>query len=87
MFVLFINDMPEVVTSCIDIFADDAKIFKAMLTEQYRSDLQEDMDNLKIGQSHGKLTEQSARASRHGTISEYIKRLPQCPLGRTKIRR
>ena len=54
MFVLFINDMPEVVTSCIEIFADDAKIFKAMLTEQDRSDLQEDLDNLKIGQSHGK---------------------------------
>ena len=26
MFVLFINDMPEVVTSCIEMFADDAKI-------------------------------------------------------------
>ena len=25
MFVLFINDMPEVVTSCIEMFADDAK--------------------------------------------------------------
>ena len=54
MFVLFINDMPEVVTSYIEIFADDAKILKAMLTEQHRSDLQEDLDNLKIGQSHGK---------------------------------
>ena len=43
---LFINDMPEVVTSCIDMSADDAKIFKAMLTEQDRSDLQEDLDNL-----------------------------------------
>ena len=30
MFVLFINDMPEVVTSCIEMFADDAKVFKAM---------------------------------------------------------
>ena len=46
MFVLFINDMPEVVTSCIEMFADDAKIFKAVLTEQDRSDLQEDLDNL-----------------------------------------
>ena len=36
--VLFINDMPEVVTSCSEMFADDAKIFKAMLTEQDRSD-------------------------------------------------
>ena len=40
MFVLFINDMPEVVTSCIEMFADDAKVFKAMMTEQDRSDLQ-----------------------------------------------
>ena len=46
MFVLFINDMPEVVTSCIEMFADDAKVFKAMMTEQDRSDLQEDLDNL-----------------------------------------
>ncbi len=27
MFVLFINDMPEVVTSCIEMFADDARVF------------------------------------------------------------
>ncbi len=46
MFVLFINDMPEVVTSCIEMFADDAKVFKAIMTEQDRSDLQEDLDNL-----------------------------------------
>ena len=46
MFVLFINDMPEVATSCIEMFADDAKIVKAVLTEQDRSDLQEDLDNL-----------------------------------------
>ena len=46
MFVLFINDMPEVVTSCIEMFADDAKIFKAMLTKQDRCDLQGDLDNL-----------------------------------------
>ena len=38
--------MPEVVTSCIEIFADDAKVFKAIMTEQDRSDLQEDLDNL-----------------------------------------
>ena len=44
---MFINDMPEVVTSCIEMFADDAKVFKAMMTvEQDRSDLQEDLDNL-----------------------------------------
>ena len=54
MFVLFINDMPEVITSCIEMFTDDAKIFKAMLTEQDRSELEEDLDDLKIGQSHGK---------------------------------
>ena len=46
MFVLFINDMPEVVTSCIEMFAGDAKVFEAIMTEQDRSDLQEDLDNL-----------------------------------------
>ena len=46
MSVLFINDMPEVVTSCIEMFADDAKVFKAIMTEQDRNDLQEDLDNL-----------------------------------------
>ena len=45
MFVLFINDMPEVVTGCIEMFANDAKIFKEMSTEQDRSELQEDLDN------------------------------------------
>ena len=46
MFMLFINDMPEVVRSCIEMFADDAKIFKAMLTEEDRSDFQENLNNL-----------------------------------------
>ena len=45
-FVLFINDMPEFVKSCIEMSADDAKVFKAIMTEQDRSDLHEDPDNL-----------------------------------------
>ena len=53
--VLFINDMPEVATSCIGMFADDAKVFKAMMTEQDRSDLQEDLDNLQIWASTWKM--------------------------------
>ena len=36
MFVLFINDMHEVVKSCIELFADDSKISKTMSTEQLR---------------------------------------------------
>ena len=49
------NDMPEVVTSCIEMFADDAKVFKAMMTEQDRSDLEEDLDNLQIWASTWKM--------------------------------
>ena len=47
--------MPEVVTSCIVMFADDAKVFKALMTEEDRSDLQEELDNLQIWASTWKM--------------------------------
>ena len=47
--------MPEFVASCIEMFADGAKVFKAMMTEQDRSDLQEDLDNLQNWESTWKM--------------------------------
>jgi hypothetical protein len=47
MFVIFINDMPEVVESSIKLFADDAKIYRALKTpEEDMKALQQDLDAL-----------------------------------------
>ena len=42
-FVLFINDMPEVVHNYIALFADDAKLFSRIETEEDYSDMQQDL--------------------------------------------
>ena len=48
LFVLFINDLPDVVNSCIQLFADDAKIFDSvhLREEQSGTRLQNDIDSL-----------------------------------------
>ena len=48
LFVLFINDLPDVVNSCIQLFADDAKIFDSvhLREEQSGTSLQNDIDSL-----------------------------------------
>lgn len=45
-FVLFINDMPDVVHNFIALFADDAKVFSAIANETDHSHLQQDIHNL-----------------------------------------
>ena len=46
LFVVFINDLPDVVKNVVRIFADDTKLYGPVSTEEGRTVLQEDTDKL-----------------------------------------
>jgi hypothetical protein len=46
LFVIFINDLPDVVSSTSKIFADDTKLFRAIRIIEDHDVLQQDLDNL-----------------------------------------
>ena len=46
LFVVFINDMPDVVTSISNMFADDAKVFRQIKTSVDTATLQNDLNHL-----------------------------------------
>ena len=46
LFVMFINDMPDVITSLSKMFADDAKLFTQIETSVDTATLQNDLDHL-----------------------------------------
>ena len=46
LFVIFINDLPDCVTSDAYLFADDTKIFRVIANEEDRGKLQKDLDRL-----------------------------------------
>ena len=46
LFVIYINDMPEMVESSTYLFADDTKIFREIREEKDEKMLQADLDNL-----------------------------------------
>ena len=46
LFVMFINDMPDVITSLSKMFADDAKVFRQIETSADTATLQNDLDHL-----------------------------------------
>lgn len=46
LFVLFINDLPDMVRSTAHIFADDTKVYRSVLTEQDCVELQADLTRL-----------------------------------------
>ena len=46
LFVVFINDMPDVITSLSKMFADDAKVFRQIETSADTVTLQNDLDHL-----------------------------------------
>ena len=46
LFVLFINDLPDVFSSMCQLFADDAKIFRNLSSSEEISELQDDLNRL-----------------------------------------
>ena len=46
LFVVFINDLPDVVRSSVKIFADDTKLFRALRSSEDKVKLQQDLDSL-----------------------------------------
>jgi hypothetical protein len=46
LFIIFINDLPDELSSYVKIFADDTKIFRAITSAQDNTDLQADLDAL-----------------------------------------
>ena len=46
LFLCFINDLPNVVTGIVKIFADDTKLFSQVPETEYCEQLQSDLDNL-----------------------------------------
>jgi len=46
LFVIFINDLPDVVSSTARIFADDTKLLREIGTIEDHDVLQQDLDNL-----------------------------------------
>lgn len=48
LFVIYINDMPDLVSSDVYLFADDTKIFKIIKTSEDTSLLQKDLDKLTV---------------------------------------
>jgi len=54
LFILFINDMDDVILSKISKFADDTKLFRAMGYEEEVVTLQEDLKRCSDGHRTGK---------------------------------
>ena len=46
LFVVFINDMPDVITSISKMYADDAKVFRQIETSADTATLQNDLDHI-----------------------------------------
>ena len=46
LFVIFINDLPDVVESLCQMYADDTKVFSNAGNQQLRDQIQKDLDNL-----------------------------------------
>ena len=46
LFVIFVNEMPDMVHTCIQMFADDAKLFTHIKDESDVARLQDDIDSL-----------------------------------------
>lgn len=46
LFVAFINDLPDVVSSICKMYADDTKVYRQVVTDEDREKLQKDLDEL-----------------------------------------
>ena len=63
LFVIYINDMPEMVSSMIHLFADDTKIYRRVGKPEEHDALQDDLFTWRNDLTPGSsiLTQQSAR--------------------------
>ena len=48
LFIIYVNDLPEVVTSNLWMFADDSKIYRTITSDEDINRLQEDLHNISI---------------------------------------
>ena len=55
LFLLFVNDLPETISSCIQLFADDAKLYRPVSNPSDSRDLQQDLDALAAWSSRWQL--------------------------------
>ena len=55
LFICFINDMPDVVKSCVYMYADDSKIFRRVDFMYEAESLQKDLDSLQDWESKWQL--------------------------------
>jgi len=56
LFLCFINDLPDIVSGIVKIFADDTKLFSPVTTNEECYNLQSDLDNLSDWSDKWKLT-------------------------------
>ena len=72
LFVLFINDLPQVVESPVALFADDTNVFREIQSDEGRQKLQQDIDELLIWSKKWQLpfNESNARLCTMGRQSQ-----------------
>ena len=46
LFVIFINDMPDVVSNMCQLFADDTKLYRSIISPEDNRKLQDDLDRI-----------------------------------------
>ena len=46
MFLIYVNDLPEIVSSTVKLFADDTKLYRMIKNEEEELQLQEDLNHL-----------------------------------------
>ena len=53
LFIVYINDLPEIVSSDLYMFADDTKLYRTITSELDCDILQQDLNNVWIGEGNG----------------------------------